>query len=191
MSQEVLVMSETGTEQFLCQGCGRSYRWKPELSGRKVKCKCGQVMTAPEAFAPAMVEVEEEELYSLAGETKSKPRHKQMLPEGTEHCPACNAFLVIGAKICVQCGYDLVTGKAPPKPTAVVDDGTAAFKDEPPVAPRPTKVPMQSFQTIPVKRGEAPQGDAEGDRLRKMYIRIALILVGVLIVAGSILYGLS
>ena len=32
---------------FSCQACGKQYPWKPEYAGRKVKCKCGAVMTAP------------------------------------------------------------------------------------------------------------------------------------------------
>ncbi|HEX3356671.1 MAG TPA: hypothetical protein VHS31_06775 [Tepidisphaeraceae bacterium] len=27
-----------------CGQCGKTYRWKPEFSGRKVKCACGQVI---------------------------------------------------------------------------------------------------------------------------------------------------
>ena len=29
--------------------CGKTYKWKPEFAGKKVKCKCGYVMTAPKA----------------------------------------------------------------------------------------------------------------------------------------------
>src|SRR4051812_48229862 len=35
--------------KFTCQSCGKSYRWKPEFAGKKVKCKCGTVMTAPKS----------------------------------------------------------------------------------------------------------------------------------------------
>jgi hypothetical protein len=38
---------QQGTGTFECIGCGRSYRWKPELAGRAVRCQCGRVMTAP------------------------------------------------------------------------------------------------------------------------------------------------
>ncbi len=55
-------MSEVETSQFSCEGCGKSYRWKPELSGRRVKCKCGQVMTVPQPAAPDA----QEDLYDLA-----------------------------------------------------------------------------------------------------------------------------
>ncbi len=40
-------------EQFTCGGCARNYAWKPALAGKRVKCKCGQVMAVPaEVAAP-------------------------------------------------------------------------------------------------------------------------------------------
>jgi hypothetical protein len=32
---------------FQCESCGKSFRWKPELAGKRAKCKCGEVMTCP------------------------------------------------------------------------------------------------------------------------------------------------
>lgn len=32
---------------IVCEGCGKKYRWKPELAGKKVKCKCGQMIEIP------------------------------------------------------------------------------------------------------------------------------------------------
>src|SRR5688572_18506605 len=40
------------TAQFACEICGRKYRWKPALAGRKVKCACGEEMLCP-PVAPA------------------------------------------------------------------------------------------------------------------------------------------
>src|SRR2546428_274319 len=40
-------MEQVDQGKFSCQECGKSYKWKPEFAGRKVKCKCGYVMTAP------------------------------------------------------------------------------------------------------------------------------------------------
>lgn len=67
--------------KFACDGCGKQYNWKPELAGRKVKCGCGQVMTAPaKAPAPPPVDPDAElDIFALAEEQpvaapKSSPR---------------------------------------------------------------------------------------------------------------------
>jgi hypothetical protein len=65
-------MGATPAGKFSCDGCGKSYTWKSELAGRRVKCKCGQVMTVPkEDPAAAMYEAPPEgfdDLYALAEE---------------------------------------------------------------------------------------------------------------------------
>src|SRR5262249_42975164 len=40
-------MAEATQAKFACPGCGTRYTWKPEIAGKKVKCRCGQVMNAP------------------------------------------------------------------------------------------------------------------------------------------------
>lgn len=50
--------------KFGCDECGKRYRWKEQLAGKKVKCKCGHVMRVPET-----VEDEDEGEFELADET--------------------------------------------------------------------------------------------------------------------------
>src|SRR5688500_6773473 len=40
-------MSELDGPKFACAACGREFRWKPELAGKKAKCKCGAVVAVP------------------------------------------------------------------------------------------------------------------------------------------------
>ena len=35
--------------KFSCPECGKQYPWKPELAGKKGKCKCGAIMSVPNA----------------------------------------------------------------------------------------------------------------------------------------------
>jgi hypothetical protein len=58
-------MSDTGSK-FTCGGCSRSYTWKAELANKRVKCKCGQVMTVP-AAAPGAAGAPpvDDDLYAL------------------------------------------------------------------------------------------------------------------------------
>lgn len=36
--------------KITCDQCGKSYRWKPELAGRRAKCKCGAAIAFPESL---------------------------------------------------------------------------------------------------------------------------------------------
>ncbi len=38
---------------FSCDGCKRSFAWKEQLAGKKVKCKCGQIMSVPRSMGGA------------------------------------------------------------------------------------------------------------------------------------------
>ena len=42
--------------QFTCPSCSKPYKVKPELAGKKAKCKCGNVMQIPAAEQPAELE---------------------------------------------------------------------------------------------------------------------------------------
>ena len=45
-------MPETAAPKFSCPSCGKQFRWKPELAGKKGKCACGGVLSIP-ATPPA------------------------------------------------------------------------------------------------------------------------------------------
>lgn len=37
---------------FACPGCAKRFVWNPQLAGRRVNCKCGQVFTIPAPIGP-------------------------------------------------------------------------------------------------------------------------------------------
>ena len=45
-------MSQVLDKRFSCDGCAKSYPWKPELTGKKAKCKCGAILTVPDLSEP-------------------------------------------------------------------------------------------------------------------------------------------
>jgi hypothetical protein len=53
-------MTQNLAEQFACESCGKFFRWKPQLAGKKVKCPCGHIMLVPAAIVP------EDDLYEFA-----------------------------------------------------------------------------------------------------------------------------
>src|SRR5688500_10718781 len=40
-------MPATTGPRFSCPSCGKQFAWKPELAGKKGKCKCGGVLSIP------------------------------------------------------------------------------------------------------------------------------------------------
>jgi len=53
-------MVEPAPSSFQCNGCGKRYRWRPELAGRAVRCSCGAMIVIPQSAA------EGEEPYGIA-----------------------------------------------------------------------------------------------------------------------------
>src|SRR5688572_9731012 len=73
-------MSDVATSRFSYEGCGKSYALKPELSGRRVKCKCGHVMTVPQAPPPEAELRLDDDLYDVAPEAPKPQQAKARVP---------------------------------------------------------------------------------------------------------------
>jgi hypothetical protein len=95
--------------KFACNECGKTYKWKPEFAGKKVKCKCGYVMTAPKApVAPKPAdEPDLDALYDLAEDGKAAAAAAPAMIR----CPACTSEMEPGTQVCPSCGFNLKTGK--------------------------------------------------------------------------------
>lgn len=124
--------------QFSCGGCGKSYAWKPEIAGKRVKCKCGERLSVP-ATDPAAVEAEPmpegfddlmaladgapaseasyapEPAVAAAAPARPAKRIGGAAPAGGAAaggaCPSCGARVDAAAVLCVNCGHNLKTGK--------------------------------------------------------------------------------
>ncbi len=121
--------------KFQCSNCGQLYRWKPELVGRKVNCKCGFKFAVPAAADGA-------ESFGISLEPKADVQAMRALREASDDlgpialdeaaltagpvplnvpqgvsintsgkCIACNSPLKPGALICVNCGANQATGQ--------------------------------------------------------------------------------
>jgi hypothetical protein len=104
-------MEQVDQGKFSCNSCGKSYKWKPEFAGRKVKCKCGFTMTAP-ATPPNAAAVSDEPdldaMYDLASAGQEAAKMEAASP--TFRCPSCQASLEPGVTVCTECGFNLKTG---------------------------------------------------------------------------------
>ena len=70
-------MPET-TQKFACSACGREFNWKPELAGKRAKCKCGQMIDIPAELPHP--EAEDDGLYDLAELAADAEKQVSKLP---------------------------------------------------------------------------------------------------------------
>lgn len=115
---------------FNCSACNRAYPWKPELAGKKARCKCGAVMQVPASLEAAP---DEPSLDALESAIPPPPADAPPLPAAAPQCPACSAQLPEGAVLCMACGYNLRTGQ---RVTTEVGAAPPAGAPRPPGAPR-------------------------------------------------------
>ena len=90
-----------GGATFSCDSCGKQYPWKPELAGKKAKCKCGAVLSVPAQPQAARA----------AARTPVAVAAAQVEESQGYRCPACKNDLTPGTAVCINCGYDLRTGQ--------------------------------------------------------------------------------
>src|SRR4051812_35151868 len=94
LSLREAIMNTTNAANFACEACGKSYRWRPDFNGKKLKCACGNIMLVTAPPAPDLAEAPLEEAPLRAEEA----------------CPDCASAIAPGAAICVNCGFNLKTG---------------------------------------------------------------------------------
>lgn len=174
-------MAETEIARFVCRGCGRSYRAKPELAGKQVKCGCGQVMTAPLPAESHELEDDPDGLYDLAPDPVNKKKRKQSLPESGDTCPSCEAPLIQGAILCVQCGFDLQTKKTLNGETLEEKPPTKPVVKPPPTIPA-AQLP---YARMPRRNAEPEIEETLGGPVwKEIYIPAALLMLGMFLQWG-------
>ena len=116
--------------RIACPNCGKQYKWKTQIAGRKVQCsQCEQKMRLPDTAEGAIepigpllnqqnqashgayeLDLPEEEPTPASS---APPVHMDAGPagDGNGHCPACNSKLKPGAVLCINCGYHVEEGK--------------------------------------------------------------------------------
>ncbi len=190
--------------RFSCTKCAKSYKWKPELSGKKVKCKCGNVMGVPQA-EPVVSEADDdlEGLYALAADERQSAARQREEPVGFR-CPACNGDLAIGAVVCTGCGFNIKTGSRVTRSKPAASPRSAAPHSAAPRSAAPTLayaggggslvVPSRVAAGVPSAMagfGRAKRGLQEDKRaeaagiFQDLYLPIGLIVFGLI---GSFLH---
>jgi hypothetical protein len=181
-------------EQFNCDGCGKSYRWKAELAGKRVKCKCGHTMTVPQP----PVEVESDDPFGDALSAMAEAEHTGATVAAEAdlpRCPSCASQMAHGSVVCTQCGYNAKTGKtkkAMPMGVGGSDgDGFALA----PAAVASSAGPMNMLAYAGARRSHVIKGGEKvvdnniGDPVKDVAIPSALFLLGVLVTFCEARYG--
>ena len=206
-------MPATTTEpKFNCSTCGKEYRWKPELAGKKAKCKCGNVIAVPTkspaaAAAPAArpapkakpdAEVDFDGLYALAQEEKKATRAAVDESAGYR-CPSCSAALPPGEAVCPNCRYDMRTGGRAVAMAGAGAPGLGAGAATGIMAAArgyASATPTARGATLPYAAGgrsAAGKVDEdvlyEGGKFRSLYLPLGLIVLGILFYFGQVAFA--
>lgn len=211
-------MPVTSTEsKFNCSACGKEYRWKPELAGKKAKCKCGGVIavpaTAPSTAAakpaaakpagarsaprPAKQEVDFDGLYALAQEEKkatARPAAQASDQAASGYrCPSCSTNIPPGTAVCPNCRLDMRTGMriGLPGGGAGVLAAAGAYASATPTA-RAAVLPYGGGGrgAAATARGGADEEILyEGGKFRSLYLPLGLIVLGILFYFGQVAFS--
>lgn len=111
--------------KFACPSCKKEYTWKPELAGKKAKCKCGTVIDIPAAPPPPplpppnvdpfdnpdyMYDFADEPAKTAEGTAAAAP---PPIPTqiDLQSCPNCGGNILPNSVVCLACGFNTKTGK--------------------------------------------------------------------------------
>ena len=213
-------MPVTTTEpKFNCGACGKEYRWKPELAGKKAKCKCGGVIAVP-AAAPAQPaaasakpatkpaarpapkpaaeqDVDFDGLYALAQEETKATSRPQAADESASgyRCPSCSAGIPPGTAVCPNCRLDMRTGTRMAAPAGVGLSAGAGVGMLAAAGAYAGATPTARAAVLPYGGGRATGGHVdeevlyEGGKFRSLYLPIGLIVLGILFYFGQLAFS--
>jgi hypothetical protein len=142
--------------RIICPGCGRSGPYRPELAGKKLKCKCGQVIHIP-AAAAAAASAEQEPL-------RPQPLH---VPKPAD----------------VEDEYDVRQPEPPSNRDVERPADVVAYQSAPPQsAPKDENAPTM-YQAY--ARPKTYQADPGADQTNVIRIAL-ILAIAVVIIGGSI-----
>src|SRR5689334_20828376 len=161
--------------KFSCEACARTYSWKPELAGKRVKCKCGQPLSVPASDPAAAAEDAPEGFEGLMPAGDHAGASTAAAPAGPA-CPSCNSPVDPAAVICVNCGHNLKTGKKL-KTTKLASSAAASAATD---------------RLVPGYRSYSAQADeSDGQMSKKQKMIIAGSCVGGLVIILAIVLSIT
>ena len=110
-------MSKVKVEHVACPVCEKEYRWNPKFAGRKVKCKgCEKTFRMPkDALGDTEVVDVDEDTPQRLQRRKDVESYEvdqdEEVKEPTTRCPSCESEIKASAVLCINCGFDIKSGK--------------------------------------------------------------------------------
>ena len=102
-------MAQTGDTISVQCGCGKKLKAPSTAVGKRAKCPaCGNVLTIELPPPPPAEDDPLGAMYDLAEAEKAASTNAA---EEGPRCPKCGSELAAGSVLCVNCGYDLRSGK--------------------------------------------------------------------------------
>lgn len=165
-----------------CGYCGKEYAWRPEMAGRKVRCKCGhRIEIEPETPSPQPV-AKAEDIYALADDVHAQVGHEVRHPGATvgdnagRKCPACGSALEASDLLCLNCGMNLKTGHRP-----------SARPISTPAGPAPRPQETEGYLAAAAVAGAQRPDQIERADINPHTRKVAIILAGgIILLLGGI-----
>lgn len=177
----------SSAQAIVCDHCGKSFSFKPEYAGRKLKCKCGNVL---QVEAPAEESAFGEYSLELTPEERQK-QERLAAARKAGKCPECDNPVDRDAILCVSCGYNFKSGKKLGTQLLGADDQVIS-----PAAARGKRVEQKRFKDKPKKKAKssptpAParqpnrKPDAHAGEERRKLVNLGIGVAAVLVIVGG------
>lgn len=123
---------------FQCGMCGKAFRVKDELGGRKAKCGCGASLSIPKGAAASKrvaasgarptVKVAAAVPVATRSSAEDEDLFDQELASATKACPSCKSVVKLDTVLCVKCGYNFRERKKVETEVAAVGSPAAGMR---------------------------------------------------------------
>jgi hypothetical protein len=86
-----------GIGMVQCDGCGKQFRWREEIAGRRMKCPCGAAVSVP-VNRPGGAQSDDEEMVEAASPRPVSGAKPQAAPGARSSGPRVNAAAILASK---------------------------------------------------------------------------------------------